>query len=309
MSITEKPQAEEVSRACAEEAQTVQKHRSGLQLALLAMSKDKLALGSTLVVIIILFLTIAAPWVSPYDPNEADPAVGRLAEPLTPGHIFGTDGQGRDILSRLIWGGRVSLPIAAVPIIVSSFLGLIIGLAAGWFAGALRVAIMRSLDVIFAFPGVLLAVAVAAILGPGMMNAMMAMSIVILPYVARIVYVETVRLRSSTFIEAARVCGMSTTGILIREILPNVLSPVIVYGTTSLGGMVVFAAGLSFLGVGVQPPTADWGIMAANGREMLISAPWVSLIPGTTIVFVAVALNFMGDGLRDALDPRLRTQR
>lgn len=311
MSAINKPQAGAGAPggACAEDLQPVKAHRSGLQLALLAMGRDKLALAGTLVVLITLVLTIAAPWVSPYDPNEADPAVGRLAPPFTPGHIFGTDGQGRDILSRLIWGGRVSLPIAAVPIIVSSVLGLIIGLVAGWFTGPLRVVLMRSLDVIFAFPGVLLAVAVAAILGPGMMNAMLAMSIVVLPYVARIVFVETIRLRDSTFIEAARVCGMGTMGILVREILPNVLSPVIVYGTTSLGGMVVFAAGLSFLGVGVQPPTADWGIMAANGREMLISAPWVSLIPGTVIVFVAVALNFMGDGLRDALDPRLRTQR
>ena len=141
---------------------------------------------------------------------------------------------------------------------------------------------MRMLDVIFAFPGVLLAVAVAAILGPGMMNAMLAMSIVVLPYVARIVYVETVNLRGAAFIEAARVCGMAPAGIVIREVLPNVLSPVIVYGTTSLGALVVFAAGLS-LGIGVQPPTADWGIMASSGREVLISAPWVSLIPGTTI--------------------------
>ena len=295
--------------AAADELQPIKRHRSGLQLALLAMSKDKLALAGTVIVVLTVLVTIAAPLISPFDPNEADRAVGRLAPPLTPGHLFGTDGQGRDILSRLIWGGRISLPIAAVPIIVSSVLGLVLGLLAGWILGPASAVIMRSLDVIFAFPGVLLAVAVAAILGPGMMNAMLAMSIVVLPYVARIVYVETVRLRDSTFVEAARVCGMGTFGILAREILPNVLSPVIVYGTTSLGAMVVFAAGLSFLGVGVQPPTADWGIMASTGREVLISAPWVSLIPGTVIVVVAVALNFMGDGLRDALDPRLRTRR
>ena len=289
--------------------QPVKRHRSGLQLALLAVSKDRLALAGTVIVLLTILVTIAAPLISPFDPNEADRAVGRLAPPLTPGHLFGTDGQGRDILSRLIWGGRISLPVAAIPIIVSSVLGLVLGLLAGWILGPASAVIMRSLDVIFAFPGVLLAVAVAAILGPGMMNAMLAMSIVVLPYVARIVYVETVRLRDSTFVEAARVCGMGTFGILAREILPNVLSPVIVYGTTSLGALVVFAAGLSFLGVGVQPPTADWGIMASNGRDVLVSAPWVSLIPGVVIVVVAVALNFMGDGLRDALDPRLRSRR
>jgi peptide/nickel transport system permease protein len=168
---------------------------------------------------------------------------------------------------------------------------------------------MRSLDVIFAFPAVLLAVAIAAILGAGMLNASLSMAIVVLPYVARIVYVDTIRIRNSSFIEAARVCGMGSINILLREVLPNIISPVIVYGTTALGGMVVFAAGLSFLGVGVQPPTADWGIMASAGRDVLLSAAWVSMIPGVTIVVVAVALNFAGDGLRDALDPRLRTGR
>ena len=293
----------------ADEPQPARRHRSGLQLALLAMSRDRLALAGTAIVLLTVAVTVAAPLVSPFDPNEADRAVGRLAEPLTPGHPFGTDGQGRDILSRVIWGGRVSLPIALVPILASSVIGLALGLAAGWMLGAVGAVIMRGLDVVFAFPGVLLAVAVAAILGPGMMNAMLAMSIVVFPYVARIVYVETVRLREAHFVEAAKVCGMGTFGILAREILPNLLSPVIVYGTTSLGGMVVFAAGLSFLGVGVQPPTADWGIMASDGRDVLVSAPWVSLIPGGVIVVVAVSLNFMGDGLRDALDPRLRSRR
>jgi len=295
--------------AAEDELQPVKRHRSGFQLALLAMSKDKLALAGTVVVLLTLLVTVAAPLISPYHPNEADKAIGRLAPPFTPGHLLGTDGQGRDILSRIIWGGRVSLPIAIIPILASSVLGLVVGLAAGWIVGPVRAIMMRSLDVIFAFPGVLLAVAVAAILGPGMMNAMLAMSIVVLPYVARIVYIDTVNLRESAFVEAARISGVGTLRIILGEILPNVLSPVIVYGTTSLGALVVFAAGLSFLGVGVQPPTADWGIMASDGRDVLISAPWVSLIPGTVIVVVAVALNFMGDGLRDALDPRLRTQR
>ena len=245
--------------AAEEELQPIKRHRSGFQLALLAMSKDKLALAGTVVVLITLFVTVAAPLISPYDPNEADKAVGRLAPPFTPGHLLGTDGQGRDILSRIIWGGRVSLPIAIIPILASSVLGLVVGLAAGWIVGPVRAVIMRSLDVIFAFPGVLLAVAVAAILGPGMMNAMLAMSIVVLPYVARIVYIDTVNLRESAFVEAARISGVGTLRIILGEILPNVLSPVIVYGTTSLGALVVFAAGLSFLGVGVQPPTAGLG--------------------------------------------------
>jgi ABC-type dipeptide/oligopeptide/nickel transport system permease subunit len=285
------------------------RHRSGLELALLAISKDYLALGGTVVTVLVVIITILAPWISPYDPNDADYDIGRLAPLFAPGHLLGTDGQARDILSRLIWGGRVSLPIAALPILLSSVFGLLLGLIAGWYSGILSAVIMRTLDVIFAFPAVLLAVAIAAILGSGMANASLSMAIVLLPYVARIVYVDTIRLRGSTFIEAARISGMRPAGIILREVVPNVLSPIIVYGTTALGGMVVFAAGLSFLGVGVQPPTADWGIMASDGRDVLLSAPWVSLIPGATIVVVAVALNFLGDGLRDALDPRLRARR
>jgi peptide/nickel transport system permease protein len=283
--------------------------RSELLLALSAMSRDKLALASTIFLIIVILVTILAPWISPYSPTEAHRDVGRLAPPLTSGHLLGTDGQSRDVLTRLIWGGRVSLPVAAVPILLSSAFGLILGLLASQMGGWIGALIMRFFDVLFAFPGVMLAIAVAATLGPGMMNCMIAMTIVITPYVGRLVYTEAVRLRHSEFVDSARIAGVGLWGIVWREILPNILSPVIVYGTTSLGAMVVFAAGLSFLGVGVQPPTADWGIMAADGRVVLRNAPWVSLIPGLMIVIVAVACNFAGDGLRDALDPRQRRQR
>jgi peptide/nickel transport system permease protein len=296
----------EHSEAIAEQGNT---RRSEFLLALSAMARDKLALAGTIILVIVVLATILAPWISPYSPTEAHRAVGRLAPPLTPGHFLGTDGQSRDVLSRLIWGGRVSLPVAAVPILLSSVFGLALGLLASQIGGWIGGVIMRFFDVLFAFPGVMLAIAVAATLGSGMMNCMIAMTIVITPYVGRLVYTEAIRLRRSEFVDAARIAGIGLWGIVWREILPNILSPVIVYGTTSLGGMVVFAAGLSFLGVGVQPPTADWGIMAADGRVVLRNAPWVSLIPGLMIVIVAVACNFAGDGLRDALDPRQRRQR
>jgi peptide/nickel transport system permease protein len=296
----------EHSEAIAEQGNA---RRSEFLLALSAMARDKLALAGTIILVIVVLATILAPWISPYSPTEAHRAVGRLAPPLTPGHFLGTDGQSRDVLSRLIWGGRVSLPVAAVPILLSSVFGLALGLLASQIGGWIGGVIMRFFDVLFAFPGVMLAIAVAATLGSGMMNCMIAMTIVITPYVGRLVYTEAIRLRRSEFVDAARIAGIGLWGIVWREILPNILSPVIVYGTTSLGGMVVFAAGLSFLGVGVQPPTADWGIMAADGRVVLRNAPWVSLIPGLMIVIVAVACNFAGDGLRDALDPRQRRQR
>ena len=290
-------------------AEPIRAHRSEWRLAWEAVAKDSLAVGGAVLFLISVAVAALAPILSPYDPTVASETAGRLAPPLTQGHLLGTDGQGRDILSRIIWGGRISIPIALAPIVASSLAGLALGLLAGFAGRLLRGFIMRSLDVIFAFPGVLLAVAVAAILGPGMMNVMLAMSIVLLPYVARIVFVETVRILQMDFIEAARVCGTGPMRLLFREVLPNVIGPVIVYGTTSLGGMLVLAAGLSFLGAGVQPPTADWGIMASDGRVVLGKAPWVSIIPGVVIVVVAVACNFAGDGLRDALDPRQRTRR
>ena len=289
--------------------QPVREHRSEIVLALGAVAKDKLAVVGTVILLLAIIITIAAPLISPYGPNEVPDHAERLMPPLSPGFILGTDGQGRDILSRIIWGGRVSIPIAMAPIAVSSVVGLILGLIAGFAGGLLGGFIMRGLDIVFAFPGVLLSVAVAAILGSGMMNVMFAMSIVLVPWVARIVYVETVSTLQMEFIEAAKACNAGTMRILFREVLPNAISPVIVFGTTSLGAMIVFAAGLSFLGVGVQPPTADWGIMASDGRSVVALAPWISIVPGTVIVVVAVACNFAGDGLRDALDPRQRTRR
>lgn len=273
------------------------------------MAKDRLALTGIVVLIATILMAVLAPWISPYDPDAAHREIGRLAPPLTAGHLLGTDGQARDVLSRIIWGSRVAVPTAMVPILVSSVLGLAVGIVAGYFRGVVGSVVMRTLDVVFAFPGVLLAVAIAAILGPGMANAMVAMSIVLLPFVGRIVYVETVEVSRQDFIEASLVGGMGTPAVLVRDVLPNVLSPVIVFGTTSLGAMIVLGAGLSFLGVGVQPPTADWGIMASDGRTVLASAPWISMVPGIVIVVVAVACNFAGDGVRDALDPRQRTRR
>jgi peptide/nickel transport system permease protein len=295
--------------AAAAMAPPVRSHNSELRLALGAVARDRLALAGLIVLLLAIAVALLAPLISPYDPAAGSATAGRLAPPFTPGHLLGTDEQGRDILSRIIWGGRISLPIAFAPIVVSSIVGLALGLAASFAGSLLAEAIMRTLDVIFAFPGVLLAIAVAAIMGPGMMNVMLAMSIVLLPYVTRIVYVETAGLLASDFIEAARVCGTGPVRMLFREILPNVIGPVIVFATTSLGGMLVLSAGLSFLGVGVQPPAADWGIMASDGRVVIGSAPWVSILPGLVIVIVAVASNLAGDGLRDALDPRQRTQR
>ena len=279
--------------------------KSKFELIFQGLKKDKVAMTSLTATALILLVTIFAPWVAPYGYNEADPDL-RLAPPLTPGHFLGLDGQGRDILSRLIFGGRISLPVAAAPVVVSGILGFFIGLIAGYSQGALNQIIMRILDVFFAFPMVLLAIAIAGIMGPGMMNVMLSITIVLLPYVARVSFSATMLIRNTEFVEAARAGGAGYFRVISREILPNILSPVLVYCTTLFGNMVVMAAGLSFLGLGIQPPVPDWGIMCSDGRSVIGVAPHVAAIPGMMILLVSVALNLVGDGLRDAMDPRLR---
>jgi peptide/nickel transport system permease protein len=282
-------------------------YRSPLRLGMRALARDRLALCGIAVILVVCSVSVLAPWISPYDPTLAASSVGRLAPMGTPGHLLGTDSQGRDILSRIIWGGRVSLMTAVLPVLVSAVGGLVIGVLAGMAGRRVSGLVMRSLDVLFAFPPVLLALAVATVLGPGMMNVMMAIAIVSIPYMARVVYVEVLSVRASDYIEAARVAGTPPLRLLVRELLPNVLPPLVVYATTGIGGLIVMAAGLSFLGVGVQPPTADWGIMVADGRLVLRQAPHVASVPGILIMVTALAFSAAGDGIRDAMDPRRRS--
>lgn len=282
-------------------------HQSQFQLALRTFARDRMATISLTVIVIVSLISIFAPLLAPYDPFGDGERARRLLPLFSEGHVLGTDGQGRDILSRLIYGGRVSLPIGIMPPIVTAVVALFLGIAAGFFGGRIATLIMRPMDVLFAFPMVLLAVAVSAVLGPGMMNIMLSMTIVMVPYFTRVVYVEVVNVRNQDYIEAAKIAGSSTFSILYREVLPNVLAPVLIYATTAIGAMIVFASGLSFLGLGVQPPVADWGIMSSDGLKVLSRSPHVATIPGVLIVIVALSFNFIGDGIRDAMDPRQRT--
>lgn len=282
-------------------------HQSQIRLAARTFMKDRLATISLAIVVLVSVVSILAPWIAPYDPYSAGDHVHRLRPMFTAGHILGTDGQGRDILSRLIWGGRVSLPVGILPPLITMVLALVLGISAGFFGEKTANIIMRPMDVIFAFPMVLLAVAVSAVLGPGMINVMLSMTLVMMPYFSRVVYIETLAVRNKDFIDAARVAGSSTPKILFQEVLPNVFAPVLVYATTAIGAMIVFASGLSFLGLGVQPPISDWGVMSSDGLTVLARQPHVATIPGVMIVVTALAFNLIGDGVRDALDPRQRT--
>jgi ABC-type dipeptide/oligopeptide/nickel transport system permease subunit len=268
--------------------------------------RDRMALAGGVIVLAAVVLSLGAPLLSPLDPIAMDPAA-RLALPGTGGYLLGADESGRDILSRLLWGGRVSLIVAIVPVLGAALTSLALGLIAAFQGGWAGQAIMRTLDIIFAFPRVVFAIALAAALGSGIISVMAALWVGMVPYITRVVYAATQSIKGLQFIEAARCAGANGRQIMLHEILVNVLPPLIVYATTLTGLMVVMGAGLSFLGLGVQPPTPDWGIMVSGGRRVLSVAPHVSTIPGLVILVVSIAFNLLGDGLRDALDPRLRT--
>lgn len=274
-----------------------------ITLFLRRLSRHGLALCGLFILLIALLVSFLAPWLSPYDPLASFDGL-RLAPPGTPGHLFGLDNQGRDVLSRIIWGGRSLLATSVLPIIFAALVSLALGMLAGFRASAVSELIMRTMDMLFAFPMVLLAIALSAVLGSGYLTLIITLICSVIPYLTRVVYRDTRAEIAKEYVEALRAQGASTTDILFREILPNVATPLLVYTTSLLGGMVVFLAGLSFLGLGVQPPQADWGRMVGEGAQMMIlGAPHVATAPALAIVLLSLAFNWLGDGLRDLLDP------
>jgi ABC-type dipeptide/oligopeptide/nickel transport system permease subunit len=267
--------------------------------------RDRLAVAGSLIILIAAGAAMSAPLISPYDPLKAVETL-RLAPPGVQGFLLGTDEQGRDILSRLIWGGRVSLLVGILPTFVAGAIALALGTIAGYYGGILDHLIMRALDVFFAFPMVLLAIAIVGIIGPGVSNQMFALTVVLIPYSTRVVHTATLSVKELEFVAATRSVGARDPRILARHILPNVLPPLLVYTTTLIGMMIVASSGLSFLGLGVQPPTPDWGVMVGNGRLVLSRAAHVATIPGVVMIAVALAFNCVGEGPREALNPRSR---
>lgn len=269
------------------------------------LRRDKLAVASGILLLLIILISILAPVIAPHNPY-AVVLTDRLKPPFTPGHFLGTDQLGRDLLSRLIYGGRISVTIGVAAVAVALVFGVVIGLLAGYYKGLVDTVSIFGLNVLNAFPYILLAIAIIAALGPGLTNAMIAISIVGIPYYARIVRGQVFSLRERDYIQAERALGASDFRIITRHILPNCLSPIIVAATLDVGWMIVMAAGLSFLGLGAQPPAAEWGVILSEGQEFIRNAPYISLLSGMMIFIVVLCLNFLGDGLRDALDPNLK---
>ncbi|MFF7990620.1 ABC transporter permease [Kitasatospora xanthocidica] len=247
--------------------------------------------------VLLVLLALAAPLVAPYDP-AAGRLADRLLDPGSPGHPLGTDGQGRDLLSRLVWAGRASLTGGLVPVTVATVAGTLLGIAAGLGGRFTEQALLRTLDVLYAFPGVLLAIAIASLLTPGLGATVLALSVVLTPAVARVAFTETRRIRAAEYLEAARVSGAGWGALVLRQVAPVVAPVVLVYASSLVGLAVVYAAGLSFLGLGVAPPTAEWGAMLDELRPALLTHPWVAVLPALVILLVSVVFNTLGEALR-----------
>jgi peptide/nickel transport system permease protein len=262
-------------------------------------------------VVILLFFAAAllAPLLSPYDPLAQD--LNRRLQGPSSAHPLGTDDFGRDLLSRVMHGARISLTIGFISVGIAVAGGLVLGLVAGFYTTGrwgrmIDIIIMRTSDILLAFPAVLLAIAIVTAFGPGLRNAMLAIAIIYLPRFIRLVRAAILVEKEHTYIEAGQALGMSHRRLLLRHLLPNVISPVIVQATLGLAEAIIEAAALSFLGLGATPPTPEWGAMLSEGRSYLRLAPWVTFFPGMAIFLIVVSFNLLGDGLRDALDPRLR---
>jgi peptide/nickel transport system permease protein len=267
-------------------------------------AQSRSAILGGFLIVALLTAVILAPVLSPHDP--LDQSFPRQLKPPSRGYLLGTDEFGRDILSRIIFGARIALGIGSLAVGIAVALGVPLGLVAGYFGGVLDTAIMRTMDVLLAFPYLLLALIVVTLLGFGLTNVMIAVGLVYVPQYSRIVRSVTLSVRERLFVEAAHAMGGSNLRIMLRHVLPNCLAPIIVQTTLSLGWAIVNAAGLSFLGLGAQPPTPEWGAMLSSGREYMRNAPWITTFPGLAILFTALGFNLLGDGLRDALDPRLK---
>jgi peptide/nickel transport system permease protein len=266
--------------------------------------RNRLAAMGMVILFGLFFAAIFAPIVAPYAPDEQFPLDARQAPSWQ--YIFGTDTIGRDIFSRVIYGTRVSLLVGIASMLFASFVGVTLGLMAGYYGGWLDTLLMRTMDALLAFPAILLAIFIVAVLGPSLLNAILAVGIVYTPTFARLARANALSIREKEYLEAARAIGMRDGQIMLRVILLNSLSPIVVQFSLGVGYAILVEAGLSFLGLGVQPPTPAWGSMLGQARNYMAFAPWLTTFPGLAILITVLGFNFVGDGLREALDPRMR---
>lgn len=272
--------------------------------AMRRLLRHKLALVGIFILTVFLISAFFAPWLAPYDPIAQE--LLNRKQPPSPEHILGMDEVGRDILSRIIFGAQASLQVGVGSVSFAIVIGALVGAISGYLGGWVDTLVMRLMDIMLAFPSLLLAIAIVSILGPGLMNMLYAIAIVSIPIYARIVRASVLSVKEQDYILAARAIGASSARILFRNVLPNCLTPLIVQGTLGIATAILDAAGLSFLGLGARPPTPEWGAMLGEGRGSVFTAPHIVIFPGIAIMLTVLGFNLLGDGLRDSLDPRLR---
>jgi peptide/nickel transport system permease protein len=267
------------------------------------LSRDRATLVAGSLLLLVVLSAVLAPWISPYDPNAGSIRL-RLAPVGAPSHVLGTDEQGRDMLSRLLWGGRMTLLAGLTPVVVAFVLGTVLGVVAGYGGGITNTLVMRTMDIFYAFPAVLLAIAISGALGPGLPNTLISLSIVFIPRVVRVAESATVQVKGLEFVAAARASGAGVWQILRHHLLANILGPVLVFASTQVSLSIILAAGLSFLGLGVTPPAAEWGLMLNTLRQSIYVNAVVPALPGLAIFVTSMAFNLVSDGLRDAMEIR-----
>ena len=277
---------------------------SGLRAFGRRFMRARLAWVGLLIIVAFALMAIFAPSLAPYDPNKQ--SLTQLLQPPNAQHWLGTDELGRDILSRILYGARVSLSVGIISVGIALVIGVVLGLISGYFGGWTDTLIGRGTDALLAFPALVLALAITSALGPSLTNAMLAIGVVGIPIYVRLTRGQVLALKEREFVEGERVAGASSPRIIFRHILPNVTSPIIVQASLGVAFAVLAEAGLSFLGLGVQPPTASWGSMINTGKNYLEMDPWVAIVPGIAIFLTVLGFNFLGDGIRDALDPHLK---
>lgn len=265
------------------------------------VARDPVTLACGAILLLMLLAILAAPWLAPHDPLQGS-LLKRLQPIGSPGHLLGTDELGRDMLSRLLYGGRLSWFLGIMPVLIAVAIGAALGILAGYAGGSTNMLIMRTTDVFYAFPSVLLAVAISGALGPGITNAMLSLSLVFIPQVIRIAESTTTSVRNLDYIESARASGASVLTIVRVHLLPNVLGPIFVYSTSLISVAMILASGLSFLGLGTRPPDAEWGLMLNTLRTAIYNQPLLTMLPGICIFVTSACFNMLSDGLRSAMD-------
>ena len=282
------------------------KKRSQLSIIWNRLRKNKLAMLGLAILVVMVALAVCADWIADYDTNVTGMNMAERLQTPSAKHWFGTDSYGRDVFARIIHGSRLSLSLSIFAMLAAVAIGSIIGAIAGYYGGRVDDVLMRLMDILLAIPPMLMSISIVAALGHSMVNLMIALSLAYIPVFARVIRSSILTVKGQEFIEAAKACGTSNARIILRHIIPNAIGPIIVQATPAMGSTILIISSLSFMGMGIQPPQPEWGTMLYEGRDLIRTSPYLVIFPGIAIALAVLSLNLLGDGLRDALDPRMK---